>query len=117
MADEIRVWSDELARDPSSLVFLPLGESLRRQGQLELARKVATRGVQRHPQNPDAHDLMARIHADAGELDAAYSNWDQVLKLVPGHVGASKGMAFILFQRGEGENAERLLRQAHDREA
>lgn len=117
MADDIRVWSDELARDPSSLVFLPLAEALRRQGQIEIARKVATRGVQRHPQNPEAHDLMARIHVDAGELDAAYSEWDRVLKLVPGDVGASKGMAFVLFQQGKAQDAERILRAAHDREA
>lgn len=117
MADDVRVWSDELARDPSSLVFLPLGEALRRQGQLDLARKVATRGVQRHPQNPEAHDLMARIHADAGEMDDAYAAWNTVLTLVPGHVGASKGMAFVLFQQGQPEDAERLLRAAHDREA
>ena len=117
MADEIRVWSDELARDPSSLVFLPLGEALRRLGQLDVARKVATRGVQRHPQNPESHDLMARIHVDAGEMDEAYAEWEKVLKLVPGHVGASKGMAFVLFQQGKPEEAERILREAHDREA
>ena len=117
MADDIRVWSDELARDPSSLVFLPLGEALRRLGQLDVARKVAARGVQRHPQNPESHDLMARIHADAGEMEDAYAQWEQVLKLVPGHVGASKGMAFVLFQQGKAEEAERILREAHDREA
>jgi tetratricopeptide (TPR) repeat protein len=117
MADDIRVWSDELARDPASLVFLPLGEALRRQGQIDLARKVAMRGAQRHPQNPEAHDLLARIHADAGELDAAYAAWDKVLGLVPGHLGASKGMAFVLFQQGKAEDAERILRDAHDRDA
>jgi len=30
--DEIRQWSEELARDPASLVFLQLAEALRRQG-------------------------------------------------------------------------------------
>src|SRR5688572_26092656 len=117
MADDIRLWSDELARDPSSLVFLPLGETLRRQGQLELARKIASRGVQRHSQNPEAHDLMARIHADAGELQDAYARWEKVLQLVPGDVGARKGMAFVLFQQGKGQDAERLLREANDTEA
>lgn len=112
MADEVRLWSDELARDPSSLVFLPLAETLRRQGQLDLAGKVATRGLERHPHNPDAHDLLARIHADNGDLQAAFDEWDMVLRLVPGHVGAIKGMAFIRFQQGRHEEAERLLVQA-----
>lgn len=116
MADDIRLWSDELARDPSSLVFLPLGETLRRQGQLELARKVASRGVERHSRNPDAHDLMARIHVDTGELHDAYARWEKVLELLPGHVGARKGMAFVLFQQGKGAEAERLLREANEKE-
>jgi predicted regulator of Ras-like GTPase activity (Roadblock/LC7/MglB family) len=109
MADDVRLWSEELASDPSSLVFLPLAETLRRNGQLDLARKVASRGLERHPHNPDAHDLVARIHADAGNLDAAYAAWDMVLRLVPGHIGAIKGMAFVRFQQGEHDEAERLL--------
>jgi predicted regulator of Ras-like GTPase activity (Roadblock/LC7/MglB family)/predicted Zn-dependent protease len=112
MADDVRLWSDELARDPSSLVFLPLGETLRRQGQLDTARKVATRGLQRHPHNPDAHDLLARIHVDAGELQAAFDEWDIVLRIVPGHLGATKGMAFILYQQGMLEEAEKMLVKA-----
>jgi tetratricopeptide (TPR) repeat protein len=109
VADDVRLWSEELASDPSSLAFLPLAETLRRRGQLDLARKVASRGLERHPDNPDAHDQLARIHADAGDLPAAYDAWDAVLRLVPGHVGAMKGMAFIRFQQGELEEAERLL--------
>src|SRR5437773_3918227 len=114
MADEVRLWSDELARDPSSLVFLPLAETLRRQGQLDLARKVATRGLERHPHNPDAHDQLARIHADRGELQSAFDEWDMVLRLVPGHLGAIKGMAFVRFQQGRMEEAEQLLLQAQE---
>ena len=116
MTDHVRVWSDELARDPSSLVFLPLAETLRRQGQLPLARKVAVRGIERHPHNPDAHDQLARIHADEGDLQAAFDEWAIVLRLVPGHIGAIKGMAFIRFQQGELEEAERLLLDAQEHE-
>lgn len=118
MSDHVRVWSDELARDPSSLVFLPLAETLRRRGQLELARKVAMRGIERHPHNAEAHDQLARILADAGDLQAAFDEWGVVLRLVPGHVGAIKGMAFIRFQQGELVEAERLLLEAqeHQRE-
>lgn len=116
MTDHVRLWSDELARDPASLVFLPLAETLRRRGQVELARKVATRGVERHPENPDAHDQLARILTDAGDLAAAYEAWRVVLRLVPAHVGAMKGMAFVRFQQGELAEAERLLIEAHRHE-
>lgn len=112
MADDIRRWSDELARDPASLVFLPLGETLRRQGQLELALKIAMRGLERHAHNPDAHDLLARIEVDRGELQRAFDEWDMVLRLTPGHLGALKGMAFVRFQQGRSDEAEQYLQRA-----
>jgi predicted regulator of Ras-like GTPase activity (Roadblock/LC7/MglB family) len=112
MADDVRRWSDELARDPASLVFLPLGETLRRQGQLALALKIAMRGLERHSHNADAHDLLARIAVDRGELQRAFDEWDVVLRLTPEHIGALKGMAFVRFQQGNAEEAEQFLRRA-----
>ena len=115
MADDVRRWSDELARDPASLVFLPLGETLRRQGQLDLALKIAMRGLERHSHNVDAHDLLARIAVDRGELQRAFDEWDVVLRLTPDHVGALKGMAFVRFQQGNASEAEHYLKRAADK--
>jgi len=114
MADDVRRWSDELARDPASLVFLPLGETLRRQGQLDLALKIAMRGLERHSHNTDAHDLLARIAVDRGELQRAFDEWDMVLRLTPGHLGALKGMAFVRFQQGNAGEAEQYLQRASE---
>jgi predicted regulator of Ras-like GTPase activity (Roadblock/LC7/MglB family) len=112
VADDVRRWSDELARDPASLVFLPLGETLRRQGQLDLALKIALRGLERHSHNVDAHDLLARIEVDRGELQRAFDEWDMVLRLAPNHLGALKGMAFVRFQQGNAAEAEQYLQRA-----
>ena len=117
MADDIHNWSDELARDPASLVFLPLGEALRQQGQPAMAQKVALRGLQRHPHNADAHDLLARILVDLGTLQGAFDEWDMALRIEPNHVGALKGTAFVLFQQNRMEEAEQLLLQAAQHEA
>ena len=114
MSDEIRRLSDELAREPGSLVFLPLGEALRRQGQLDIALKVALRGLERHPHNADAHDLLAKIAVDRGELQRAFDEWDMVLRFAPAHAGAKKGMGFVCFQQGRLEEAERYLADAHE---
>ena len=116
MSDLIREWSDELARDPASLVFIPLADALRQQGELQMAQKFAIRGLQRHPHNAEAHDVLARIMADLGDLQSAFDEWDMVARLQPGHVGAIKGMAFIRFQQGRLEESEQLLAQAqaHD---
>jgi len=115
MADDVRRWSDELARDPASLVFLPLGETLRRQGRLDLALKIAMRGLERHSHNSDAHDLLARIAVDRGELQRAFDEWDMVLRLTPDHIGALKGMAFVRFQQGNTTEAAQYLERAAER--
>jgi predicted regulator of Ras-like GTPase activity (Roadblock/LC7/MglB family) len=112
VSDDVRRWSDELARDPSSMIFLQLGEALRRQGQVELALKVAVRGLERRPHNADAHDLLARIYVDQGDLERAFDEWDMVLRLSPGHPGALKGMGFVYFRQGQLDLAERFLSEA-----
>ena len=112
MADEIRRWSDELARDPSSLVFLQLGEALRRQGQIEVALKIALRGLERHPRNVEAHDLVARIAVDRRDFARAFDEWESVLRLEPTHLGAMKGLGYICFQYGRFDDAEWYLNQA-----
>ena len=114
MSDDVRRLSDELARDPGSRVFVPLGEALRKQGQADLALKVVMRGLERHPHFPDGHDLLARIAVDQGNLQRAFDEWDMVLRLVPGHHGASRGMGFVCFQQGRFEEAERYLDAAAD---
>lgn len=111
-ADDIRRLSDELARDPSSLAFLALGEALRRQGQRDMARKVAHRGLQRHPHNAEAHDLLARIEADAGDLERAFDEWDMALRISPNHAGANKGLGFLCYTQGRLTDAEGYLAAA-----
>lgn len=117
MADEIRLWSDELAHDPSSLVFLRLGETLRRQGQVDVALKIAMRGLERHPKNAEAHDLVARIAIDRRDFDRAFDEWEAVLRIDPTHVGAMKGLGYLCFQYGKFGDAEKYLSQAEARGA
>jgi tetratricopeptide (TPR) repeat protein len=112
MAEDIRRWSDELARDPSSLVFLQLSEALRRQGQLDLAFKIAVRGLERHQRNADAHDLVARIAVDRRDFTRAFVEWETVLKFAPEHIGAMKGLGYVCFQQGRFDDAERFLSRA-----
>jgi tetratricopeptide (TPR) repeat protein len=112
MADDIRGWSDELARDPSSLVFLQLAEALRRQGQVDIALKIALRGLERHPQYAEAHDLVARIAVDRRDFARALEEWEIVLRLMPDHLGAMKGLGYVCYKQGRLDDAERYLSQA-----
>src|SRR5882672_534167 len=112
MADEIRALSAQLAQDPQSLVFLRLGEALRRKGQLDAALRVAVNGLERHPHLADAHDLYARILTDKRDYERAFDEWDMAVRIAPHHTGALKGLAFLYFKVGDLEQAEAHLEQA-----
>jgi tetratricopeptide (TPR) repeat protein len=110
--DDIQALTAQLARDPSSLVFLPLAEALRRRGQLEAALAIAISGATRYPEMAGAYDLLARIQSDRGEGDLAFDAWTTVLRLDPDHVGAHKGLAFLSFRAGDFPRSLRYLRRA-----
>jgi tetratricopeptide (TPR) repeat protein len=109
VTDEIQILSARLAAEPESLAFLPLGEALRRRGQLDAALTIAGAGVQRYPALADAHDLVARIRADRSEGDLAFDAWTEALRHDPAHVGALRGLAFLAFRSGDYQRAERHL--------
>jgi tetratricopeptide (TPR) repeat protein len=112
MADEIRALSAQLAQDPQSLVFLRLGEALRRKGQLDAALRVAVNGLERHPHLADAHDLYARVLTDKHDYERAFDEWDMAVRIAPHHTGALKGLAFLYFKVGDLAQAESHLEAA-----
>ena len=112
MSDDIRGMTAELAADPDSLVFLDLGEALRRRNQLDAAYKVARTGANRYPELARAHDLCARILCDRGDRDRAFESWVSALDLDPVLVSAHKGLGFLYFQAGDFASAEKHLAYA-----
>ncbi|HEX5003744.1 MAG TPA: tetratricopeptide repeat protein [Gemmatimonadales bacterium] len=112
-SEDIRVLTAQLAADPSSLVFLPLGEALRRRSQLEAAEKIAVAGLTRYPDLADAHDLLARILGDRGDLERAFDEWDIALRLDARHAGAHQGIGFLYYVAGDLPRALEHLEAAH----
>ena len=109
MNDDVRALTAALAADPGSLVFLELGEVLRRRGQSAAALKVALAGAARYPALADARDLCARIHSDLGDGESAFDAWMEALQLDPTHLGAHKGLAFLYYRAGDFGRARRHL--------
>ena len=101
MTDDIRALTARMAEEPGSLAFLELAEALRRRGQLEAAFKVARGGLSRYPGLADAHDLMARVLSDQGDLAGAFDAWSSALQLDPMRTSALKGIAFLYFRAGD----------------
>ena len=112
MADEFqRLW-ETVTRDPGHMAFLPLGEHLRRRGELESAARVAVNGLEKHPALAAGHDLYARILTDMGDFEAAEEEWQQALDAEPRHTGANKGMGFVRFREGHLDEALEYLETA-----
>lgn len=114
MSDDVKALSAQLASDPQSLVFLRLGELLRQKRQFDAASRVAQHGLERHPHLADAHDLLARIYADAHDYEHAFDEWDMTLRIAPQHTGALKGLAFLYFKIGDLAQAESHLQAARE---
>ena len=112
MTEDIRALTTRLAEEPGSLAFLELAEALRRRGQLEAAGKVARGGLSKYPGLADAHDLMARILSDRGDLAGAFDAWADALRIDPMRTGALKGIAFLYFRAGDAAAAIEHLQRA-----
>jgi tetratricopeptide (TPR) repeat protein len=112
VTDDIRTLTARVAEEPSSLAFLELGEALRRRGQLEAAYKVARGGLTRYPALADAHDLVARVLGDQGDLAGAFDAWVEALRFDPMKIGALKGIAFLYFRAGDVPAALEHLQRA-----
>jgi tetratricopeptide (TPR) repeat protein len=112
VSDDIRTLTARVADEPTSLAFLELAEALRRRGQLEAAGKVARGGLSRYPGLADAHDLLARILSDQGELAGAFDAWADALRLDPMRTSALKGIAFLYFRAGDAAAAIEHLQRA-----
>lgn len=101
--------SEQLAADPSSLVFLPLGEALLARGDLAHAARVARRGADRHGGRVDAQDLVARIALAQGDPITAEAAWSNALRLQPDFGAAHRGLGFLRYQQGRLDDAEHHL--------
>lgn len=95
--------------------FLNQVDAHRRLGRLDDARRIALRGLERHPHDADAHDALARVMADLGDEGAAQDEWEFALRLDPGHEASLKGLGFLAWKRRDLARAEGHLARALQR--
>lgn len=112
MSADIRAMSEQLAADPSSLVFLPLAEQLLARGDLQHASRVARKGAERHPRRADVHDLVARIALAQGDAATAERAWKASLELATDFAPAQRGLAFLCFKLGRLDESAAYVAQA-----
>jgi tetratricopeptide (TPR) repeat protein len=109
---QIRAWSEEVARDPGTLAFLPLSEAYRQAGRRDAALRLCLRGLERNPTNVEAHYLLGLLYREGGEPVKAFDEWDMALSLDPEHAGARREIGLLCAERGEWGSALRHLERA-----
>ncbi|MEW5927375.1 MAG: tetratricopeptide repeat protein [Gemmatimonadota bacterium] len=109
---QIRAWSEEVARDPGTLAFLPLAEAYRQAGRRDAALRLCLRGLERNPTNVEAHYLLGLLYREGGEPVKAFDEWDMALSLDPEHAGARREIGLLCAERGEWGSTLRHLERA-----
>lgn len=109
---QVRAWSEEVARDPGTLAFLPLAEAYRQAGRRDAALRLCLRGLERNPTNVEAHYLLGLLYREGGEPVKAFDEWDMALSLDPEHAGARREIGLVCAERGEWGSALRHLERA-----
>jgi hypothetical protein len=109
---DLQRWSEELARNPASLAFLPLARAYRRQGRVDHALRLCLRGLEEHPTHVEGHALLALLYLESGDRARAADEWATVLRLKPGNFEALRGMGFRYLEQGEIGKARQHLERA-----
>jgi predicted regulator of Ras-like GTPase activity (Roadblock/LC7/MglB family) len=109
---QVRQWSEEVAADPGSAAFRPLAEHYRAAGRPDAALRLVIRGLERHPNDVEAHHLLGVLYRESGEMVKAFDEWDIALALDGEHFPSRRAIGMLLAERGEWEAAERHLEKA-----
>lgn len=109
---DLQRWSEEIANDPTSIAFLPLARAYRRQDRSDAAFRLCLRGLEHHPDNTEAHGLLALLYVDREDHARAADEWAFVLRLDPSNFEALRGLGFCMLQNGDLARARTHLEQA-----
>jgi predicted regulator of Ras-like GTPase activity (Roadblock/LC7/MglB family) len=109
---DLQRWSEDVARDATSLSFLPLARAYRRQGRRDAALRLCLRGLEHHPDNVEGHSLLAMLYFESGQRVKAYDEWSMVLTLEPDNFDALRGMGFYYLEQEDHLAAKRHLERA-----
>jgi predicted regulator of Ras-like GTPase activity (Roadblock/LC7/MglB family) len=109
---DLQRWSDEIARDPRSLAFLPLARAYRKQGLTEAALQLCLRGLDAYPNHIEGHGLLALLYLEQGDQQRAADEWSMVLRLDADNFDALRGLGFCYFEQDQLSKARQLLERA-----
>ena len=84
---------------------LATGKKLYSDGNIGLAREKFEEIIAKHPDNASAHFYLGLIHASEEQLSKSVDDYEEVIRLLPGHVGARLNLALSLERLHREEDA------------
>jgi tetratricopeptide (TPR) repeat protein len=102
-------YTEILAKDPHSTIFVQLSETYRQMGMLDDALEIASKGIQAHPTYAPGHTVLGRIQGQRGARSEAVAAFEKALELDGENLAALKGLAGLRLQSGDKEQARLLL--------
>ena len=86
------------------------GEKAAIDGNFEAAVGYFSKVVNADPTNADGYNLLGFSHRRLGNLDLAFENYNEALKLDPSHQGANEYIGELYLKIGDLANAEKHLK-------
>ena len=108
---KIAGYTEILAKDPRSTVFVPLSETYRKLRMFDDAVEVASRGAKVLPTYAPGFVALARALAERGDWQGAAAAFDQTLAIEPANLQGLKGLARARIALRETEAVRGLLFQ------
>jgi tetratricopeptide (TPR) repeat protein len=111
---KIAAYTEILAADPQSTIFVSLSESYRRMGMLDDARSVAEKGLEQLPDYCPGYIVLARIQCQQGDVAASESSFNKALEIDPDSLAALVGFSRLCLLLDDKVKARNLLLTARE---
>src|SRR5579859_7513984 len=98
---EINELKKKLEENSDSLVFAPLADAYRKQGNLEEAFSVCKKGLEKHPSYTSARVVLGRIYQEQGKAAEAEAEFKKVLEVDPENLMAHSLLGSIFMGKND----------------
>ena len=111
---KIAAYTEILAKDPRSTIFVSLSEAYRKMGMLSEACNIAENGLASLPDYCPGHVVLARIRCQQGDLRASEVSFVRALEIDPQSLAALVGFSRICLLQERHAEARSLLLKARE---
>lgn len=111
---KITAYTELLAADPSSNIFVSLSEAYRKMGLLDDAYQVVTKGLVSQPDSAPGHVVLARILCQRDNLSGSIESFLRALELEPDNLAALVGCSRVYLLRQQFSEARQMLTHARE---